>query len=65
MLAIKQEGFTDCVIDALELNMDTMNGKATLAEAKSLVKDADGNDAHVNLSYSSIVDLLLYFSAYS
>ena len=39
---MKQERLIDCVIEALGLDGDTMNGKATQAKAKPFVKDADG-----------------------
>ena len=40
-----------------------MNG--TPAEAKSLVKDTDGEVAHGDFSYSIVVGMLLYLSKHS
>ena len=39
-----------------------MNWKVTPAEAKLLVKDTDGEVAHGDFSYSSVVDMLFYLS---
>ena len=42
-----------------------MNGKATPAEVKSLVKDTDREVAHGDLSCSSVVGMLPYLSGCS
>ena len=56
---MKQEGLIDHVIEALGLDVGTMNGKITPAEAKPLVKDTDGEVAHGDFSYSSVVGMML------
>ncbi len=40
-------------------------GEYTPAEAKPLVKDADGEEAHGGFSYSSIIGMLLYLSGHT
>ncbi len=40
-------------------------GKYTPAEAKHLVKDEDGEEAHGGFSYSSIIGMLLYLSGHT
>ena len=42
-----------------------MNGKATPAEGKPLVKDEDGLDAKREFNYSSVVGMLLYLAGHS
>ena len=42
---MKQEGLIDHVIEALGLDVGTMNGNATPAKVKPFVKDADGGVA--------------------
>ena len=61
---MKQEGLIDHVINALGLNVSTVNRKATTAEAKPLVKDTDGEVAHGVFSYSSLMGMLLYLSGH-
>ena len=51
---MKQEGLIDHVIEASGLGDDTVNGKATPAEVKLLVKDTDGEIAHDDFGYSSV-----------
>ena len=41
-----------------------MNGKATPAETKSLVKNTNGEAAHGDFSYNRIVCILLYLSGH-
>ena len=65
LLEMKQEGLIDCVIDALGLDGNSENGKATPAEAKPLVQNTDGEDAHGDFSYSSTVGMLLFLSGHS
>ena len=55
----------DHVIEALGLDVGTMNGKATPDEAKPLVKDTAGEVAHGHFSYSSVVGIMLYCSGHS
>ena len=38
LLEVKQEGLIDCAIEALGLDVGTVNGNATLAEGKLLVR---------------------------
>ena len=52
LLKMMQEGLIDCVIEALGLDVGTINLKATPAEATLLVKDTDEEIA-------SIVGMLL------
>ena len=52
----------DCVIEALGLDVVTVNGKANQTEAKPLVKETDGEVAHGDFSYSSVVGMMLYRS---
>ena len=42
-----------------------MNGKATPAKAKPLVKDTDEKVAHGDFIYSSVVGMTLYLSGHS
>ena len=64
LLEIRQEELINLVIEALGLNAGTVNGRATLAEAKYLVKGTD-DVAHSNFSYSSVVGMLLHLSRHS
>jgi hypothetical protein len=64
-LEMKQTGLIDRVIEALGLDAGTVNGKWTPAEAKPLVKDEDGEAAHGDFSYSSVVGMLLYLSGHT
>ena len=52
------------MIKALGLDVGSVNGKATVAEAKPLVKDTDGEVAHGDFSYSSVMWILLYISGH-
>ena len=62
LLEMKQEGLIDNVIEALGLDVSTMNGIKTPAKAKPLVKDTDGEIAHGDFSYSSVVGMMLYLA---
>ena len=42
-----------------------MNGKFTPSEVKPLVKDMNGEEAHGDFGYSSVVGMLLYLSGHS
>ena len=65
LLEMKQEGLIDHVIEALELGVGTVNGKATPAENKLLVKDTYGEILHGDFGYSSVLDMMLYHSGLS
>jgi hypothetical protein len=65
LLEMKQEGLIERVIEALGLDAGTTNGKWTPAEQRPLVKDANGEEAVGNFSYSSVVGMLLYLSGHS
>ena len=62
---MNQEGLIDFMIETINLDVGTVHGRATFAEAKSLVKDMDGEVAHDDFSYSSVVGMLLYLSGNS
>ena len=55
LLEMKQEGLIDCVLEAPQLDIGTVNRKATSAEVKFLVR----------ISYSSVVDMMLYLFGHS
>ena len=55
LMEMKQTGLIDRVIETLGLDLGTTSGKLTPAEAKPLVKDADGEPALGEFSYSSVV----------
>ena len=57
---MKQERLVDHVTEVLGLDVGTMNEKAPPAEVKLLVKDANGEVAHGDFSYSSVVGMMLY-----
>ncbi|KAL7528062.1 hypothetical protein ACHAWF_002423, partial [Thalassiosira exigua] len=61
LLEMKQERLIERVIEALELDAGTTNGKWTSAEKRPLVKDVNGEEAVGNFS-SSVVGMLLYLS---
>ena len=65
LLELKQDGLIDRIIETLGLDDGSVHGKATPADLKPLVKDADGEDAHGDFSYSSVVGMLLYVSGHS
>ena len=62
LLEMKQEGLTDHGIEELSLDVGTVNGKATPAEVKLIVKDTNGGIANSYFCYSSVVDMMLYYS---
>jgi hypothetical protein len=47
------------------LDIGTTSGKCTPAEAKPLVKDADGGPVVGDFSYSSVVGMLLYLAGHN
>ena len=53
------------MIGTLGLNVGTVNGRATSAEAKLLSKDTYGATAHDNFSYCSVVRKMLSLSGHS
>ena len=55
----------DCIIKALGLDVGTVDGKVTPAEAKPLVNDTDGEVAHSDFSYSSVLGIMLFLSGHS
>lgn len=65
LMEMKQEGLINRVIEALGLDVGMINGKATPAESKPLVKDVDGENALQLFSYSSVVGMLLYLAGHT
>eukprot|EP00804_Cyclotella_cryptica_P025289 CCRYP_010373-RB/>CCRYP_010373-RB protein AED:0.34 eAED:0.34 QI:0/-1/0/1/-1/0/1/0/497 len=65
LMEMKQTGLIDRVIETLGLDLGTTSGKFTPAEAKPLVKDADGEPALGEFSYSSVVGMLLYLAGHT
>ena len=65
LMEMKQEGLINRVIEALGLDAGMINGKATPAESKPLVKDVDGENALQLFSYSSVVGMLLYLAGHT
>ena len=65
LLEMKQTGLIDRVIEALGLDVGTVNGKATPAEGRPLVKDESGLDAKREFNYASVVGMLLYLAGHS
>lgn len=65
LLEMTQVGLIDRVIEALGLDIGTVNGKYTPAEAKPLVKDLDGAPPDGGFSYSSVVGMLLYLAGHT
>ncbi len=63
---MKQTGLIQSVIEAIGLNGGYAKGNHMSAESKPLLKDADGASlASGELSYSSIVGMLLYLSSHT
>ena len=65
LLEMKQTGLIDRIIEALGLDIGTVNGKATPSEGRPLVKDHNGEPATGNFNYSSVVGMLLYLSGHT
>jgi hypothetical protein len=63
LIEMKQTGLIDRVIAAMGL--DSANAKWTPAEAAPLVKDAEGEAAHGDFNYASVVGMLLYLSGHT
>ena len=64
-LEMTQKGRIDRVIETLGCDRGDIHGKWTPAEVKPLVKDAEGEAAQGDFSYSSVVGMLLYLSGHS
>ncbi|KAL7460298.1 hypothetical protein ACHAXS_001818, partial [Conticribra weissflogii] len=64
-LRMTQCGLIDRVISALDLDDPSTKLKATPADRKPLVKDADGPPSDVAFSYASVVGMLLYLAGHS
>ena len=64
-LEMKQEGLILRIIEAMGLDVGTVNPKWTPAEATPLLKDAEGAPASGAFSYSSVVGMLLYLSGHT
>ena len=62
---MKQTGLIKQVTEALGLDDGYSKGKHTPSEAKLLVKDPDGEEAHGRFSYSSNIGMLLYLSGHT
>ena len=62
---MKQTGLIDRIIEAMGLDVGTVNEKATPAQNSPLVKDVNGLDAKGDFSYPSVVGMLLYLSGHS
>ena len=55
LLEMKQTGLIDRVLDALGLDVGTVNGKATPAEHAPLTKDEDGDPASGDFNYAALL----------
>ncbi len=64
-LRMTQCGLIDRVISALDLDDPSTKLKATPADRKPLVKDADGPPSDAAFSYASVVGMLLYLAGHS
>ena len=65
LIEMKQEGLIQRVLEALGLEIGTVNGKATPAEGRPLVKDPNGEPPVGTFSYSSVVGMLLYLAGHT
>ena len=65
LIEMKQTGLIERVIESMGLDVGTVNGKWTPAEAKPLVKDEDGEQGSGDFNYASVVGMLLYLSGHS
>jgi hypothetical protein len=65
LLEMKQEGLILRIIEAMGLDVGTVNSKWTPAEAAPLIKDSEGDPASGTFSYSSVVGMLLYLSGHT
>ena len=60
-----QEGLTKRIIDALGLDLDLSNAKATPSERKPLIKDENGPPQQDSFNYASVFGILLYQSGHT
>ena len=65
LLEMKQEGLILRIIEAMGLDVGTVNPKWTPAEAAPLIKDSEGAPASGDFSYSSVVGILLYLAGHT
>ena len=65
LLEMKQEGLILRIIEAMDLDVSTINPKWTPAEAAPLIKDSEGAPASDDFSYSSVVGMLLYLAGHT
>ena len=65
LLEMKQTGLIYRVLEALGLDVGTVNGKATPALHAPLTKDEKGPEASGEFNYASVVGMLLYLSGHS
>ena len=64
-IEMKQVGLIDRIIEALGLDDGSVNVKYTPAESTPLIKKFDGEEAHGQFSYSSVVGMMLYLAGHS
>mmetsp|Transcript_30431 Transcript_30431/g.69423 ORF Transcript_30431/g.69423 Transcript_30431/m.69423 type:complete len:1695 (-) Transcript_30431:406-5490(-) len=62
---LTQVGLTKRIIEALGLDPDMSRRVAVPAESKALGRDLDGEPAHGNFNYASVVGMLLYLCGHS
>ena len=65
LIEMKQEGLIQRVLEALCLEIQTVNGNATPAEGRPLVEDPNGEPPVGTFSYSSVVGMLLYLAGHT
>ena len=65
LLELKQTGLIDRIIEAMGLDVGTMNGKVTSAQSALIVNGVNGLDTKGDFSYPSMVGMLLYLSGHS
>ena len=62
---MKQTGFIQSVIEAVQLDDGMVKGGFTPSEQRPLIKDSYGEPTSGMFSYSSIVGMLLYISGHT
>ena len=65
LLEMKQTGLIDRVVEAMGLDIGLIKSKWTPAAGEPLVRDDDGEAAHGEFNYASVVGMLLYLSGHS
>ena len=65
LIEMKQEGPIHRVLEALGLEIGTVNEKATPSEGRPLVKDLNGEPSVGTFSYISVVGMLLYLAGHT